>query len=138
LKEALLACDGEAGAVLRPVRTEGAAYEVLQSDPLMRARIWRADLTPRPGETLEDASPRWVVANVDCSESDLHRADEAWLRTVFGEDALYESDGGAREERTQASAGERAWWWLLLAALVALLAETALSQWFGSRAEARS
>lgn len=138
VKEALLAHEGGTAVVLRPLRHEGAQHEELQSDTLLRARLWRADLIPHPGETLEDTSPRWVAVNVDCSESDLHRADEAWLRTVFGVETQFESEGREPETVTRASAAEHAWWWLLFGALLALLAETALSQWFGARAEAKA
>ena len=136
VKEALLAYDGGATAVLRPQSSDSVA--TLVSDALLRARLWRADFIPRDGEALEESTPRWVAVNVDCAESDLHRADEAWLRTVFGPETQFESEGREAQQGNEAAAAENAWWWLLLGALTALLAETALSQWFGARSEARA
>lgn len=136
VKEALISRGDAAGLVLRPVREESGEAMRLASEPFEQSGLWRVDLVPQELQPLVDATPRWIAVNVDPADSDLHRVDGAWLRSVFGAEVDL-VDAGAPGGKTPATAAEHAWWWLLAGALVALLLETALAQWFGARAEAR-
>jgi hypothetical protein len=137
VKEALLSRGDAASSVLRPQREENSEARAVVSDPLESAGLWRVDFVPEDQQPLQETTPRWIAVNVDPVDSDLHRVDAAWLRSSFGADVDL-VDSTASGGKTPATAAEHAWWWLLAGALLALVLETALAQWFGARAESRS
>jgi hypothetical protein len=127
--------DGTQTAVLTPLASGTDTARELRSGPLNRAGSYRFDLKLSGTEVAADPNPIYVSVNLDPAESDLTRVDERFIKGAFPSDQVrVVEDVTSATENQESRRKGRAWWWALLIAFGLLLLETALAQYFGSRA----